>query len=72
MNKKIRACAGKSERGKRKGGQRMDVKKFFEAVAAIIAAREGVKIEVKSIKKAAGSDQETGGNAKRHLEQLQV
>lgn len=27
----------------------MDVKKFFEAIAAIIAAREGVIITVKSI-----------------------
>lgn len=29
----------------------MDVEKFFKAIAKIIAAREGVKIEVKSIKK---------------------
>lgn len=28
----------------------MDVKKFYEAIAAIIAAREGVTIKVKSIK----------------------
>ncbi len=48
----------------------MDVKKFFEAIAAIISAREGVTVKVKSIKKAAGTDQVTGGNAKRHLEQV--
>ena len=29
----------------------MDVEKVFEAIARIIAAREGVKIEVKSIQK---------------------
>lgn len=49
----------------------MDVKKFYEAIAAIIAAREGVTIKVKSIKKTAGKPR-TGGNAKRHLEQIQV
>lgn len=36
----------------------MDVKKFYEAIAAIIAAREGVTIKVKSIKKTAGSGKE--------------
>lgn len=50
----------------------MDVKKFYEAIAAIVSAREGVTVKVKSIKKAAGLSQETGGNAKRHLEQVQV
>ena len=50
----------------------MNVKNFFEAIAAIISAREGVTVKVKSIKKAAGSSQETGGNVKRHLEQVQV
>lgn len=29
----------------------MNVQKFYEAIAKIIAAREGVRIEVKSIKK---------------------
>lgn len=36
----------------------MDVQKFFEAIAAIISAREGVIITVKSIEKAAGTEQE--------------
>ncbi len=40
----------------------MDVKKFYEALAAIIAAREGVTVKVKEIKKAAGATN-TCGNA---------
>lgn len=50
----------------------MNVKKFYEALAAILSEREGVTIRVKSIKKAAGSGKDTGGNAERHLEQVQV
>lgn len=35
----------------------MDVKKFYEAIAVIIAAREGVTIKVKSIKKPPASQE---------------
>ena len=50
----------------------MDVQKFFEAIAAIIAAREGVTVKVKSIKKAAGVSEEPAAMSKTHLEQIQV
>jgi hypothetical protein len=40
----------------------MDVKKFYEALAAIIAAREGVTVKVKEIKKATG-DKAPAANA---------
>ncbi|WP_405382677.1 hypothetical protein [Phascolarctobacterium sp.] len=49
----------------------MDVEKFYRALAEIIAAREGVTVAVKEIKKAADGTS-TCGNAKRHLEQLAV
>jgi hypothetical protein len=49
----------------------LDVVRFFKAIAEIIAAREGVSITVKEIKKAA-DEADTGGNAKGHLEQVAV
>lgn len=51
----------------------MDVEKFYRALAEIIAAREGVTVAVKEIKKKNAADgTSTCGNAKRHLEQLAV
>lgn len=51
----------------------MDVKKFYEALAAIITAREkGVTVTVKKVEKTAGRWATTGGNAKGHLEQFNI